>query len=96
MNTPADRSGLERHVQTLISLGIAALIGWAGMTLQDMQTSIASMSVQIQQLQTEVTNLRQLNNDRYPQTQASQDWARNRQELDEIRARLRAVERVVK
>jgi hypothetical protein len=60
-----------------------------------MQQSMASMSTQIQNLQHEVTNLRQLNQDRYSMGQAVQDWGRNRQEMDQVRDRLRDLERKV-
>ena len=86
-------SVFERHAQTLISTIIAALVLWVGITMQNMQTSIASMTVQIQQLQTEVATLRQKNGDRYTASQAVTDWNRNRNELDEVRQRLRDVER---
>jgi hypothetical protein len=88
-----ETSRFEQHTQTIIALIIAALIGWAGLSLQDMQQSMASMSTQIQNLQHEVTNLRQLNQDRYSMGQAVQDWGRNRQEMDQVRDRLRDLER---
>ena len=95
MSTQSDRSIFEQHAQTIIALIIAALIGWAGVSLQDMQQSMASMSTQIQNLQHEVTNLRQINQDRYSMGQAVQDWSRNRQEMDQVRDRLRDLERKV-
>jgi predicted nucleic acid-binding Zn-ribbon protein len=95
MSTQSDRSIFEQHAQTIIALIIAALIGWAGVSLQDMQQSMASMSTQIQNLQHEVTNLRQINQDRYSMGQAVQDWGRNRQEMDQVRDRLRDLERKV-
>lgn len=87
-----DRSLFEQHAQTILSVIVAALIGWAGITLQDMQKDMAALTTQIATLQTEVTNLRQLNQDRYSLNQAAQDWNRNRQEIDDIRARLRTLE----
>lgn len=92
MSDQADRSILEQHMQTLISVVVAALIGWAGLTLQTMQQDVATLTTKIETLQSEVSRLRQLDQDRYSNTQAAQDWARNRLELDDIRKRLRDLE----
>lgn len=89
-------SVFERHAQTVISTLVAGLVFWVGVTMQDMQKSLAGMTVHIQNLQTEVATLRIKNGDRYTATQALTDWNRNKQELDDIRLRLRDVERKVK
>lgn len=80
-------------MQTIMAFVVVGLLGWAGFTLQEVQKQMAGMSAQMAALQSEVTNLRQLNQDRYPNSQATLDWARNRQEIDEIRGRLRELEK---
>jgi len=92
MPTP---STLERHVQTLLGIIVVGLISWTGVSLNSMQQNVAGMIVKIEQLQSEVSHLRQLSSDRYTSQQAGNDWGRNRVEMDEIRQRLREVERRV-
>lgn len=91
-----ERSVFEQHAQTIISLGIVALLGWGGMTLNEMQKQIAGMSAQMATLQTEVSTLRQLDRDRYTSTKASEDWGRNREEMNDLRARVRTLEQKIR
>lgn len=86
---------LERHVQTLLGVIVVGLISWTGVSLNSMQQNVAGMIVKIEQLQSEVAYLRQFSADRYTAQQAGNDWSRNRVEMDEIRQRLREVERKV-
>lgn len=86
------RNLLDRHIQTIVAVIIAGLIGWAGIALQEMQKSIASMAVQISTLQAEVSTLRQAGQTQYTQTEASRDWERYYTDMQEIRARVRSLE----
>lgn len=94
IDMPTPRA-LERHVQTVLGVIVVGLISWTGVSLNKMQQNVAGMTVKIEQLQTEVAYLRQFSADRYTSQQAGNDWNRNRVEMDEIRQRLRAVERKV-
>lgn len=80
-------------MQNVLSVVIAALIGWGGFTLNLLQQDFAAISVEIQNIKTEVQTLRQLDKERYTTTQATRDWARNEQEISEIKRRLREIER---
>lgn len=86
------RQSFEKHIQTVVAIVIAGLIGWAGLSLQDVHKSIASMTVQIATLQAEVTTLREISQGQYTQAEASKDWGRYYQDMKEVRARIRALE----
>lgn len=84
---------MERHAQTLISLVIAGLIGWVGLSLQELQNNAAAVAVEIQNIKSEVSVIRTQSANQYSIAQAARDWDRNRRELDDLRTRIRDLER---
>lgn len=86
------RDTVEKHIQTVVVIITAGLIAWAGMSLQEVHKSIASMTVQISTLQSEVTTLREISQGQYTQAEASKDWGRYYQDMKEVRERIRALE----
>lgn len=82
----------EQHAQTGLTLAIVGLLGWVGVTLSSLQTTVAAMAVEIKSLQAQVQEMKAAAGDRYTKTQADRDWAQNRREIDQIHQRLRILE----
>lgn len=79
-------SQLENHVQTIMQFIIVGLLAWFGTSVQALQVQVASLKSEQTALASEISRMRDFNNDRYPGSQARTD-------LSEIRAELRNIDR---
>lgn len=78
----------ERQLQTGVSIVMVGLLGWAGLSLNELQKSAATMAVEIQHIKDRLQAVDIENNDIYTQTQATRDWAKNQQDLSELKRRI--------
>lgn len=92
-NSPTRGSTLERHAQTLIGLVVAALLGWVGMTVQDLTTTVARMEEKIVSLERQIDILQANTRDRYTKQDASRDLGVVQKMLDDHAERIRRLER---
>ena len=86
----------ERHVQSLLLVVVAGLIGWAGMSISSTASDVAAMSVQIASLKEDLRDLRAELREQvaasYPRVQADTDLGQIHGRLDDHEARLRMLE----
>ncbi len=85
-------SNFERHLQAGVSLIGIALLGWAGITLNELQQDAAAMAVEVRYITAEMQVIKQQTNQVYTEAQAVRDWARNEIEMNKIRDRIRELE----
>lgn len=45
---------LERHAQTALTVLVVALLGWVGLTTQETQVKVAQLTVEIEQIQSQL------------------------------------------
>ena len=65
-------TALERHAQTLIGIVVASLLGWVGVTVQDLTTTVARMEEKIVSLERQIDIL-QSNSYRTPTEEEQPD-----------------------
>lgn len=86
-------TALERHAQTLIGIVVASLLGWVGVTVQDLTTTVARMEEKIVSLERQIDILQSNTRDRYTKQDASRDFGVFQKILDDHAERIRRLER---
>lgn len=87
------RSVLERHVQTIIGAVVVGLLGWVGITLQDMTASVARLEEKVAGLERQLMHLQSQTADRYTRQDAVRDLTVMRKILDDHAERLKDLEK---
>jgi hypothetical protein len=70
------RSGLEQHIQTVITVVVGALLLWTGSTLVDIKQEVTTLKVQVVMMQGQ---LQSGIDDRF----RGSDWRREKEVLDD-------------
>lgn len=91
--TAAQRTALERHAQTLIGIIIAGVLGWVGLTVQSLTTTVARMEEKIAGLERQIDILQSSTRDRYTRQDAARDLDLVRKVLDDHGERIKQLER---
>lgn len=86
-------SALERHAQTIIGVVVAGLLGWVGVTVQDLTTTVARMEEKIIGLNRQIEILQSQTRDRYTKQDAERDLGIVRQTLEDHGDRIKQLER---
>lgn len=89
----AARSPLERHFQTLVQVVLVGICVWMATTVQDTAVKVATLTERVATLQNEVSGLRAGTALRYTSDDAARDLAAINSQLDDMRARIRDLER---
>jgi hypothetical protein len=58
VSKPDEKTGMERHAQTVLAAVTIGLIGWVGMSVTESSNSIAKMEVVTQQLQDTIRDMK--------------------------------------
>lgn len=85
------RSGLERHIQTILTLGVVGLMSWQLVTIEEMRVELAILSGRVDALAARVD---EATTDRYRTTDASRDFALRDQVIKGIEYRVQQVEEI--
>ena len=83
---------LERHFQTIVSAIGIGILAWMGASLDALQDSSVATKIELNYIKEEVRNLGSLPATIYTKDQANMDWSSNREDIKEIRGRLRILE----
>nr|CRH06155.1 conserved protein of unknown function [Candidatus Magnetococcus massalia] len=86
--TPS-HNGLERHVQTVLTMGVAALMAWQLTTIEQMRVELAILSGRVDALAARVD---EASSERYRSTDAHRDFALRDQAIKALEARVEQVE----
>ncbi|MGI9504581.1 MAG: hypothetical protein ACR2RE_30210 [Geminicoccaceae bacterium] len=86
------KTGLERHFQTSVQIILVSLCGWMALTVHGSSIKLAEVTVQIKTLQKQVTVLQATTADNYTNADAVRDFGRVNQEVNDLKARMRALE----
>ncbi len=89
-------ANFERHFNTIIGIIIAALLGWFGLTTQNMSVRLAVVESSMSQLTIQVSRLREATNDRYTSREAVEDKAALQREIDRLEIRVNDLEQRVR
>jgi len=94
------RFGFERHIRGATAVIMVGLIGWVGKTVNDLQTGVAAMQVDIRNLGERVAELRVGEPDLYRRSDAARDMQHLLTRISEfvesvrdVRHRVDAIER---
>lgn len=94
IKTVERRAGsIERHVQTLITLGIAGLVAWSASTSLDLKDRVTRLDATVQNLQATVSGA---TTDRWTGTDAKRDREGMQAQIADHEARLRVLENVMR
>lgn len=83
---------IERHFQTVISAVGIAILTWMGVSLNELQKNSATTTVELEYIKLEVNRIGALSGNIYTTEQARRDWAENKEDLDSLDIRVRALE----
>jgi hypothetical protein len=87
-----EKSGFERHAQTIIGGLILAAIVWGGATLQSISLDVAKLNVEISALKDQIETLQGQTVDRYTKSDATRDFRIRDETLRDIKERLKSLE----
>lgn len=90
-NTPSPRP-IERHIQTILTALILAILVWVGSTLIDVSEQQAVQVVQIQALNERIAEMKESTRDRYTRSDASRDKEAMQERMKSFERRLDQVE----
>lgn len=79
---------MVQHIQTAVSTVVVAMLLWVGVTLNTLQTTGASVAVELKHVNTDLTDIKQQMNKAYPLAQAQRD----REDFRRLRSRVRNLE----
>ncbi|MEG3640714.1 hypothetical protein [Magnetococcus sp. PR-3] len=85
------RRGLERHVQTILTMGVAALMAWQLTTIEQMRVELAILSGRVDALAARVDDA---SSDRYRIADAQRDLALRDQAIKALEGRVVQVEEI--
>ena len=84
-----ERSAVERHAQSLLLVIVAGLIGWVGLSISSMGQMIARLEERVTYMTTQISDLK---NGNYTQTDAVRDIGRVDGRIDELSGRVQRLE----
>jgi hypothetical protein len=85
------QSSVERHVQTILTLGVAALLAWQLTTIEEMRVEVAILSGRVDALAARVD---EASSDRYRTVDATRDFALRDQVIEGLNYRIERVEAI--
>ena len=88
-NSDRRQSGVERHIQTILTLGIVALMTWQLSTIEEMRVELAILSGRVDALAARVDDAA---SDRYSTIDAQRDFALRDQVLKTMDERVTRLE----
>ncbi len=88
-DTERPQGGLERHLQSLLTMGVAGLLGWQLITLEELrvnlQVDLARLSGRVDALAARVD---EASSDRYRLADAKRDFALRDQRIQSLEMRI--------
>ncbi len=85
------QSGVERHIQTILTIGVAGLMAWQLTTIEEMRVELAILSGRVDALAARVDDA---SADRYRTADANRDFALRDQVIKGLEGRIKRVEDV--
>lgn len=86
---------MERHIQSVLVAVCVALLGWLAYNTSQQGEQIASLTATIRGLEGQISILNAQTTDRYPASRAAIDLTVRDREIDDLKSRLRELERTV-
>jgi hypothetical protein len=85
------RGGVERHIQTILTMGVAALLAWQLSTIEEMRVELAILAGRVDALAARVDDA---SADRYRTADAERDLALRDQVIQGLDYRVKRVEEI--
>lgn len=85
------RGGVERHIQTILTMGVAALLAWQLSTIEEMRVELAILAGRVDALAARVDDA---SSDRYRTADANRDFALRDQVIRGLEGRIKRVEEI--
>ncbi len=79
---------MVQHIQTAVSTVVVAMLLWVGVTLNTLQTTGASVAVELKHLNADLTDIKQQIGKAYPLSRAQRD----REDFKGLQGRVRSLE----
>lgn len=83
------RGGLEKHVQTILTMGVAALLAWQLTAVEEMRIQLATLAGRVEALAARVD---EASSDRYRAAEAQRDFALRDQVIHRLEMRVARLE----
>jgi hypothetical protein len=83
--------GVERHIQTILTMGVAALLAWQLTTIEEMRVELAILTGRVDALAVRVDEAA---SDRYRTVDATRDFALRDQVVEGLNYRIKRVEAI--
>lgn len=87
-----NKSGLERHIQSIAQIIIVGLCAWMAKTTHETSLEIARLSEQVRNMSIQIVSLEDKTRDRYKTTDAARDFGQVYDRITDLSVRIRSLE----